>query len=102
MGRPEATVEDRLVEGALARGGRAAKVVDLGRRGAPDRQLFMPGRLRAPRSIWIETKAKGGVLKSWQKRYHEELRRCGYDVLTLWTVEQVDEFWKIYDQGIYG
>jgi hypothetical protein len=96
VGKPEANVEDRLVEGAAARGGRAAKMVDTGRAGAPDRQLLMPGRI-----IWVETKAKNGRLRPRQKPYHEELRSYGYVVLTLWTMEQVDQFWTDYDIGKY-
>jgi hypothetical protein len=97
MSKPEAAVEDRLVAGALARSGRAAKMVDTGRRGAPDRILYLPGQ-----PIWVETKAKDGRLAPWQERYHDELRSYGYMVLVLWTIEQVDNFWMRYDRGDYG
>lgn len=83
--------------GTAERGGRAAKMVDMGRRGAPDRMLYLPKR-----PIWVETKAKDGVLKSWQARYHEELRSYGYTVVVLWTISQVDKFFSDYDRGVYG
>jgi hypothetical protein len=97
MGKPEAAVEGCLIAGALVRGGRAAKMIDAGRRGAPDRMLYLPGQ-----PLWVETKAKDGHLESWQERYHEELRSYGYTVLVLWTVEQVENFWMRYDRGDYG
>ena len=97
MSKPEAAVENRLLAGAIMRGGRAAKIRDLGRRGAPDRILYLLGQF-----IWVETKAKDGRLAPWQERYHEELRSYGYTVLVLWTIEQVDNFWMRYDRGDYG
>ncbi len=97
LSKPEAKVEDHLVAGVEARGGRAAKMIDAGRAGAPDRMLYLPGR-----PVWVETKAKNGVLKPWQARYHEELRSYGYVVLVLWTIPQVDKFFSDYDRGVYG
>jgi hypothetical protein len=88
VGRPEAIVEDHLVAGVAALGGWAAKMVDKGRRGAPDRECRFPG----PVTIFVETKARRGVLKPWQAEYHVLLRELGYTVLTLWTIEQVDGF----------
>lgn len=97
MGKPEAKVEDYLVLGVAARGGWAAKMVDKGRRGAPDRELRFP----PARTIYVETKAKNGRLRPGQPEYHSALRALGYLVLVLWTIEQVDEFFSDYDSGIY-
>ena len=94
MSKPEAKVEDYLVEGVAARGGWAAKMVDKGRRGAPDRECRFPGAL----VIYIETKAAKGVLKPWQREYHVLLESLGFRVLVLWTIEQVDEFFRRYDK----
>lgn len=98
MGKPESKVESELVDGMVARGGWAAKMVDKGRRGAPDRECRFPGRL----IIFVETKAPDGVLKPWQKDYHYLLRSLGYIVLTLWTVDQVKKFFLDYDRGVFG
>jgi len=98
MGKPEASVETTLVIGVMARKGWCAKMVDLGRRGAPDRECRMKGAV----TIFVETKAPDGRLKPWQERYHDDLRALGYIVLTLWTIEQVEQFLKDYDTGIYG
>jgi hypothetical protein len=84
--------------GVAMRGGWAAKMVDKGRRGAPDRECRFPKAL----TIYIETKAKNGKLKTWQREYHEALRALGYRVYTLWTIEQIDEFFSRYDRGFYG
>src|SRR5579871_5367993 len=98
MGKPESKVEEHLVTGVAARGGWAAKMVDKGRRGAPDRECRFPGHV----PIWVETKAKDGKLKTWQREYHNDLRTLGYVVKTLWTIEQVDKFFEEYDRGVYG
>jgi len=98
MSKPEATVEDYLVAGTARRGGWAAKMVDKGRRGAPDRELRFP----KAHTIYVETKAKNGRLYRWQKEYHDALRALGYVVLVLWTVQQVDDFFWRYDLGSYG
>lgn len=97
MGKPEATVEDYLVKGTIARGGWPAKMVDKGRRGAPDRELRFP----KAQTFYAETKAKNGHLKSWQHEYHEALRALGYKVFVLWTIEHVDDFFWGYDKGIW-
>lgn len=98
MGKPEAKVEDYLVDGVVARGGWPAKMIDAGRRGAPDRECRFP----RPQTIYVETKAKDGVLKPWQGEYHADLRRLGFIVLVLWTIPQVDKFFSDYDRGVYG
>lgn len=90
----EAKVEEHLVETTKARGGWAAKMIDLGRAGAPDRELRMPGGVL----IYAETKKpKGSRFQPGQKPYHEELRRLGFAVVTLYTIEAIDAFWHTYD-----
>ena len=98
MGNPEASVEEHLVEGVRARRGWAAKMIDKGRRGAPDRECRFPRAV----IVYVETKAKYGVLKKWQQNYHTDLRALGYFVLVLWTIPQVDRFLSAYDLGAYG
>lgn len=98
MGRPEAKVEDYLVDGVKDRGGWPAKMIDKGRRGAPDRELRFP----VATTIYVETKSSDGALETWQEQYHRELRDLGYQVLVLWTIAQVDKFFSDYDRGVYG
>lgn len=97
MGKPEAKVENFLVDGVKERGGWPAKMVDAGRRGAPDRECRFPGT-----TIYIETKTKEGRLETWQENYHRDLRDLGYIVLVLWTIAQVEKFFSDYDRGVYG
>jgi hypothetical protein len=99
VGRPEAKVEDHLVAGVQKRHGWCAKMIDKGRRGAPDREC----RFSRPYglTIYVETKARDGKLKNWQVESHTALRQLGYVVLVLWTIEQVDAFFKRYDAGFY-
>lgn len=98
MGKPEAKVEDFLVDGVKERGGWPAKMMDQGRRGAPDRECRFP----IGTTIFVETKAKDGRLETWQEQYHRELRDLGYTVLVLWTIAQVKKFFSDYDRGVYG
>jgi hypothetical protein len=98
MSKPESAVENYLRDGVKARKGWAAKMVDKGRRGAPDRECRFPRAI----TIYIETKAENGCLKPWQEQYHTDLRDLGYIVLVLWTAGQVSRFFADYDRGAYG
>ena len=98
LGKPEAKVEGHLRQETLARHGMCSKLVDMGRRGHPDRTLLFPGA----KPIYVETKVVGGRLEPWQAEYHKDLRSLGYLVLVLWTISQVDSFFADYDRGVYG
>lgn len=97
MSKPESKVENHLVAGVKLRGGWAAKMIDKGRKGAPDRECRFPG----PLTLYVETKAQYGQLEAWQREYHKDLRNLGYIVLVLWTIPQVDRFLTHYDRGVY-
>lgn len=84
----ESAVENYLVAGVEAKGGKCPKLVDIGRRGFPDRTVLMPGA----QLVFVELKTIGGVLDPWQRRYHKLLRDLGFRVEVLWTCVQVDEF----------
>lgn len=88
MGKAEGSVEDYLVERVEARGGRCPKLVDLGRRGFPDRTALYPEEM----PHFIETKSTNGEVKPWQKRYHDDLRSMGFLVFVIWTKDQVDTY----------
>lgn len=94
----EAPIEDGLVKGCKARGGWAAKMIDKGRRGAPDRECRFPG----PLTVYVETKAPLGKLASWQAEYHDDLRSLGYTVKVIWTHEQLAKFFWEFDAGFYA
>jgi hypothetical protein len=84
----ESNVEDALRNGIEAKGGECVKFVSPGRKGAPDRIVLLPPH----GTIYVETKAPDGVLKSWQKRYHKMLQRAGNRVLVIWNLKQVERF----------
>jgi len=82
----ERDVERYLVRRVRATGGEIRKVQWLGRRGAPDRLVMLPGR-----GIWVELKAPGTPLKKHQKREHERMRRMGQTVLVIDSLAGVDQ-----------
>ena len=88
----EDDVEDYLVERVEELGGICPKLIDIGRKGFPDRTVMLPGR----QIYFIETKCKDGKVKPWQKRYHEELRSFGLTTLVIRTKHQVDYFLATY------
>lgn len=95
---PELKVEGYLVAGTQERGGWCVKVIDKGRKGCPDRECRFPRGVL----IYVETKCTDGVVKPWQKTYHDDLRALGFKVRVLWTIAQVDNFFRKYDRGTYG
>jgi hypothetical protein len=92
----ESTVEDHLVSQVEKHGGRCPKLVDIGRRGFPDRTVLWPDEHDARHIQFIETKTVGGRLKPWQRRYHTDLESMGFVVLVIWTKEQVDDYIEEY------
>lgn len=97
----ESDVEDYLVERVKAMGGEVRKVKWIGRHGAPDRLVMLPGNtvvehcngylLYASRTIWVELKAPGEKPKPHQAREHERMRRMGQRVEVVDSYERVDE-----------
>jgi len=86
----EKHVEERLCTEVERRGGMCPKFVDPSRRGAPDRMVLLPGHptyfveLKRPKSF--------GELRSWQIRYHDDIRAAGQKVWVLWGDADVDAF----------
>lgn len=95
----ESQVETYLVERVKALGGEVRKVRWVGRNGAPDRLVMLPGGpskelhgliYRAPRTIWVELKAPGERPKPHQQREHDRMRRMGQVVVVVDSFEAVD------------
>lgn len=85
----ESTVEKRLLELAIERGGFCPKFIDANRRGAPDRLVILPGHV----VYFVELKRpRLGFVSAPQRRYHEQLRACGQKVFVLSSLEEVDDF----------
>lgn len=84
----EVKIEDWLRIGCENLGGFCLKLNPLWFIGIPDRLCLLPGG----RAIFVETKAPDGVLRGKQSRVHAWLKRLGFRVEVLWTIEQVEEF----------
>lgn len=98
MAKPETIVEDYLVAETEKRGGWAAKMVDLGRLGAPDRELRMPRGVL----IYAETKATTkDKLRLSQERYCNRLMALGFEMVALHSKLDVDQLFARYDRGFY-
>jgi hypothetical protein len=66
-------------------GGEMRKVEWIGRRGAPDHRVMIPGvriDLR-PAAFWVEFKAPGEKLKPHQAREHTRMRAAGEQVFVV-------------------
>lgn len=99
----ESDIEKHLVNRVVALGGEVRKVKWIGRRGAPDRLVMLPPRLRAdalaraienmyhPSTIWVEVKATGEKPEPHQAREHERMRRMGQCVVVIDSIEGVEE-----------
>lgn len=87
MGKPEAEVENYLVQQVNAIGGEIRKVQWVNHRGAPDRVVFYKGMV-----CFVECKAPGRKLQPHQKREHTKLKAQGVDVIVLDTIAAVGAF----------
>ncbi|MBB1161504.1 VRR-NUC domain-containing protein [Aquariibacter albus] len=97
----ERDIERHLVERVKQLGGEVRKVQWIGRRGAPDRLVMLPGRstrnpdgswfYRNGSAIWVELKALGAKPEAHQLREHERMRAMGQRVVVIDSVEGVEE-----------
>ena len=78
---------ERYLTGRVAKlGGETRKVQWIGRRGAPDRLVMLPGR-----TTWVELKAPGEKAKPHQLREHARMRALGQAVVVIDSCYGVDE-----------
>lgn len=80
----ENQIESYLVMCVAGLGGEVRKVKWVGRRGAPDRLVMLPGR-----SVWVELKAPGEKVKPHQAREHERMKAMGQKVVVIDSYEGV-------------
>jgi hypothetical protein len=93
----ESRVETALVRGVKRHRGEVRKYVTPGRRHAPDRLVLWPafddGVMWLPsRAHFVELKAPGKKPRPGQVREHERLRKLGFRVFVLDTVEKVNAY----------
>ena len=82
----ESKIEKALVKRVKAEGGEVRKVQWIGRRGAPDRLVMLPGR----NPVLVELKAPKGRLSKLQEREHEILRQW-FVVHVVWSLDALNE-----------
>lgn len=93
----ELTIEQYLVDRVKKLGGEVRKVKWIGRRGAPDRLVMLPGNGFSqvhgvkPYTVWIELKAPGEKVKPHQAREHDRMRKMGQRVEVVDSFERVEE-----------
>lgn len=83
----ERDIEKHLVARVKALGGEVRKAEWIGRAGAPDRRVMLPGRP----PVWVELKAPGKVPEPHQLREHNRMRRLGERVEVIDSLEAVEE-----------
>lgn len=81
----ERDIERYLTVQAKASGGEVRKLKWIGRRGAPDRLVMLPGL-----TCFVELKAPGEKAKPHQEREHRRMRRMGQRVVVIDSIEAVD------------
>lgn len=91
----ESVIEAHLVKRVKELGGEVRKVAWIGRRGAPDRLVMLPGNLhwvpeRDSQTIWVELKATGEEPEAHQEREHQRMRAMGQRVEVIDSIEGVE------------
>lgn len=91
----ERDVESYLVKRVKALGGEVRKVNWVGRNGAPDRLVMLPGTTPGElegmgRAFWVELKTPGQKAKPHQVREHARMQKLGQTVFVVDSLEGVD------------
>ena len=84
----ERDIERALVRYVKSLGGLCLKFVSPGWDGAPDRLCLLPGG----KICFVELKRPGAKPRPLQLRRHEQLRRLGFDVRVIDSMEEVRGF----------
>lgn len=87
----ERDIERALVRRVKALGGEIRKAAWVGRAGAPDRRVMLPG---LP-PVWVELKAPGEVPTAQQVREHNRMRRLGELVEVIDSLEAIDKLTRM-------
>lgn len=86
----EREVEAYLKKRVAEHDGEVRKVQWLGRHGAPDRIVYLPGYL----PFWVELKSPGKKPEPHQEREHKRMREYGERVVVIDSFEGVDALFK--------
>ena len=86
----EKDLENQCVKYAARFGCKAIKLVDIGRKGFPDRSILCP----SGKAFFVEFKRIGGKVSKSQIEYHAAIVDLGFDV---WIVDNFTRFKKILE-----
>jgi len=86
----ERDIEAYLVRRAKELAGEVRKVKWIGRRGAPDRVVFLSGG----KTLWVELKRPGQKANPHQLREHGCLRGMGQTVVVVDSLDEIEELLK--------
>lgn len=81
----EKAVESKFSSAVKAKGGLAVKFTSPGFNGMPDRLVMFPGG----RIAFVEVKAPGETPRPLQRSRHRLLRRMGFKVFVLDSIDQI-------------
>lgn len=87
----ERDIENYLVDTVKVLGGETRKVKWIGRKGAPDRLVLLPGGV----TLWVELKAPGKTPDTHQMREHNIMRKMGQRVEVVDSLRGVDTVLRI-------
>jgi hypothetical protein len=82
----ERDIENHLARRVKELGGEIRKTEWIGRKGAPDRRVMLPGRM----PVWVELKAPGVKPEAHQIREHNRMRKLGELVEVIDSIEGVE------------
>ena len=88
----EKIVEHYLIQEVEKRGGFTRKYTSPGRRGVPDRIVFLPGKV-----IFVECKTPAGRLSGLQKNEIKRIEALGIPVMVVEHPLGVDHLMELYD-----
>lgn len=84
----ESTLEKRLRLEVKKHGGQALKFISPGKRGVPDRLILKSGG----QAVFVEMKDAGKSLEPLQCKRTDELRRLGFKVYKIDSIEDIRDF----------
>lgn len=92
----EKTIEDYLIEQTIKRGGFSRKYKSPGRRGVPDRIVFLPKGL----VVFVECKKPNGKMSTSQKQEFKRMQELDTPCAYVKTMIDIDHLMQILDKLI--
>lgn len=96
----ERDIEKYLVAEVRRLGGEVRKIKWVGRGGAPDRLVMLPGTMRHSTTLWVEVKSPGIGPEQHQHREHSRMRKMGQRVEIVDSFLAVDLVLSLESRGL--